>query len=263
MVMIALPVAVFFFITTFIAAGVLASFTRKQAYTLMEIQTEECVLKLEKTLVVPMKMTEAMAWVFKDGFFKSDRATNKVFINMSLAYPELSGFYGCRPNNTMFKGPNVSLPPGYLPKSKSWYTGGVERKGELCYSDVYVDALTNERVLTFSQAVYKNRHLDGVIAFDYPLNDLQKIISELKTDEGDQSFILSAAGNFFMHETYTPDDSMLEVEGGAYREIAERLLAIKDGFVEGKIGGTTYVFRIDRIPMTGWYYVLGKKKHFL
>ena len=36
------------------------------------------------------------------------------------------------------------------------------------------------------------------------------------------------------------------------------MLEVEDDFVYGKVDGIKYVFRITPIPMTGWYYVLGK-----
>ncbi|MBQ3670235.1 MAG: HAMP domain-containing protein [Treponema sp.] len=228
----------------------------EQTYELMQGQAMNCVLEIEKELVAPMKMTEAMAWVFKDGFFEDDTATNDVFVNMSLAYPTLSGFYGCRTDDTMFKGPNVSTPEGYIPTSRGWYKGAVEQHGKMYYSDVYVDAFTDELVVTFSQAVYRGGQLDGVVSFDYPLNDVAKILSSQNLGEGTKAFILSADGNFFVHETFKPDENIKTVDGGAYRELGEKLLS-SEGFVGGKLAGTKYILKATRIPMTGWYYVIG------
>lgn len=255
---IAVPSALIFLLATLAISRYVAGFTKKLVADEMREQTTVCVEKLEKTLTGPMKMTEAMAWVFKDGFYRSDEATNDVFVNMSLAYPAYSGFYGCRTDNTIFKGPNVSIPDGYVPTSRGWYSGAVAARGAMCYSDVYVDAFTGELVVTFSQAVYRDGTIDGVISFDYPLNDLSKIVQNLKSGGDDQSFILSADGYFFMHERFTPDDSILDVDGGAYRAIGERLLSAGDGFVEGSLGGRKYIFKVTAIPMTGWLYVLGR-----
>ncbi len=258
MLTIGAPVAVFFVLTTIIAAELVSGFTRKQTYGLMEEQTQECVLKLEKELVAPMKMTEALAWFFKDGFSDDDEANRNVFVKMSMAYPNLPGFYCGLTSKKTYSSPNLVLPDSYDPTSRGWYRGAVEQGGRMYYSDVYPDSQTNELVITLSQAVYKSGRLDGVVAFDYTLTELLNILADSKADAGDESFILSPEGKFFMHESYTPDDSMLEVEGGAYRDIAEKILAAKNGFVEGKFGSSRYVFRVAVMPTTGWYYVLGK-----
>ena len=257
MVAIGVPTAAIFLLITIIVTHYISGFTKKLVFDEMNEETKVCVQELEKTLTAPMKMTEAMSYVFKDGFYESDRATNDVFVNMSLAYPEYSGFYGCRPDDTLFRGPNVSVPDGYIPTSRGWYSGAVAKKGALCYSDVYLDAFTGDLVVTFSQAVYKKGELNGVISFDYPLTDLAHIVADLKTGKSDQSFILSSEGNFFMHEDFTPDDAILDV-GGDYSTIGAKLLAVQDGFVQGKLDGTKYIFKVTPIPMTGWLYVLGR-----
>ena len=258
MLIIGAPVAAFFVLTTIIAAELVSGFTRKQTYQLMQEQAQECVLKLEKELIAPKKMTEALALLFKDGFPDDDEANRNIFVKMSMAYPTLPGFYCGLTNKKTYSSPNLVLPDTYDPTSRGWYKGAVAQEGKMDYSDVYPDSQTNELVITLSQAVYKQHILDGVVAFDYTLTDLVNILADSKTNKDEQSFILSPEGKFFMHETYTPDDNMLEVEGGAYRAIAEKLLSGKDGFVEGKFGNTKVVFRVAVMPTTGWFYVLGK-----
>ncbi|MBQ4498167.1 MAG: hypothetical protein II973_11790 [Spirochaetaceae bacterium] len=258
LIMIGVPVALFFILTTIIATTFVSRFSGSQVSSLMQTHTAKCVLELENELIAPMKMTEAIAWVFKDGYFKSDADTEKVFVNMSLAYPEFSGFYGCRTNKTMFTSPNLVLPAGYDPSTRGWYKGAVQREGGMFYSDVYVDASTADLVVTFSQAVYKNGVLDGVVAFDYPLTDLLKLLSSLKTAESDKSFILSSEGKFFMHEKYTPDEDIFTIENGKYKELGEKLLSEHDGIIRGKMDGKNYRFIAMPMKTTGWYYVLGK-----
>ena len=258
LLLIGVSVAAFFILTTIIVANLVSNFTEEQAYRLMYSNMRECVLNFEDTLTAPSKMTEAIAWLFKDGFFDDDDETNAVFEKMSLAYPDFPGFYGCRADGTMFKGPNIDVPDGYVPTDCAWYSGAIENAGEMYYSDVYVSDLTNALVMTFSIAVYKNEELDGVIAFDFPLEDLQMFVGEVKTDLLDKSFILSPRGDFFMHEIYTADDNILTIENGKYRKLGEKMLEVGDDFVFGKVDGIKYVFRVAQIPMTGWFYVLGK-----
>lgn len=260
LVMIGTPVAIFFVLTIIVARGVVSRFSDRQTEAFMQEHTEKSVLTLENELVAPLKMTEAIAWVFRDGFYESDEVTNRVFANMSEAYPEFSGFYGCRTNKTIFKAPGLVLPDGYDPTSRGWYKGAVVRGGKMYYSDVYVDAFTGDLVVTFSQAVYKKGELDGVVAFDYPLTDLLKLLGSLKTNEGDLSFILSASGHFFMSEKYTPDESIMTVEDGAYRDLGEHLLERTGIFIRGKVNGKKYRFISMPMETTGWYYILGKRE---
>ena len=259
LVLIGTPVAILFVITTIIAASFVAGASKQQTEAFMKTHTKKCVLELENVLQAPMKMTEAIAWVFHDGYYKSDSFTNDIFVSVSQAYPDLSGFYGCRTDKTMFKTAKVSLPENYDPASRDWYKGAVEKKGEMYYSDVYVDAFTDELVVTFSKAVYKGSRLDGVVAFDYPLTDLLQLLGDLKTSETDQSFILSAEGNFFMHESLSPDENILTIDDGKYEEIGKKLLSSNEELVYGKIDGKKYEFIVSRMPTTGWLYVLGKE----
>ncbi|MCR5218445.1 methyl-accepting chemotaxis protein [Treponema sp.] len=258
--MLGLPTAVFFLITTTLVARSVRTNVTEQTYDFMEQQVSNSVLEIENVLQAPMKMTEAMGFMFKDGYYESDKTTNDVFVHMSLAYPQFSGFYGCRADNTMFKGPNVSIPDGYVPTSRGWYKGAVEKRDQLYYSDVYVDAFTDELVVTFSQAVYKNATLDGVISFDYPLNDIAKLLEDNKKNDTSKVFIISQDGFFFVHEKFSPEDSILSVNNGAYREVGQKLLAAGNNFVNASVDGKDYVFKVAQIPLTGWYYVLGEEQ---
>ncbi len=258
LVLIGVPVAVFFILTTIIVANLVSNFTEEQAYRLMYSNIRECVLNFENTLSAPSKMVESLALFFKDGFFESDDSTNEVFEKMSLAYPEFPGFYGARADGTMFKSENIEVPARYSPCDCGWYTGAVEKEGETFYSDVYVNELTGVLAVTISKAVYKEENLEGVVAFDFPMEDMQAFVGAVKTDLLDWSFILSPRGNFFMDEEYSPDDNILSIKNGAYNKIGQKLLEVEDDFVFGKVDGIKYVFRIAPIPITGWYYVLGK-----
>ena len=258
MILIGVPVAVFFILTTVIAAELVSNFTEEQAYRLMYSNMKECVLNFENTLSAPSKMVEATACMFSDGFFDDDSETNEVFEKLSLAYSDFPGFYGARADGTMFSGPNISVPDGYDPIGSSWYAGAVEKEGETFYSDIYVNSLTDTLVVTISRAVYRGDEIDGVVAFDFPMEDLQAFVGAVKSDLLDWSFILSPRGDFFMDEVYTPEDNILTVKNGAYRKLGEKMLEVEDDFVFGKVDGIKYVFRIAPIPMTGWYYVLGK-----
>ena len=100
--------------------------------------------------------------------------------------------------------------------------------------------------------------VESALVFSRTKHGVDRIVRDLKSGGDDLSFILSADGHFFMHERFTPDDSILEADGGAYRSIGERLLAAGDGFVEGALGGRKYIFKVSSIPMTGWLYVLGR-----
>ncbi len=263
LILIGTPVAVLFIITTLLAASLVSRTTGRQTASFMKAQTEKCVMDIENVLIAPMKMTEAICWVFDGGFYASNREVNEVFVKMSGAYPTFSGFYGCRTDKTMFSTPSLILPDDYDPTSRNWYKGAVEKMGKMYYSDVYVDAFTGDLVVTFSQAVYRRDKLDGVVAFDYPLTSLLELLGDLKTSETDQSFILSPTGDFFMHEHYMPDENILTVEDGLYEKLGANLLAsstIDEGnFVKGKMNGKNYVFIVSRMPTTGWLYVLGKE----
>ena len=259
LIMIGVPVALFFIITIIVVSNRIAGFTQLQSYRLMYSSVRECVLNFERTLIEPTKMIDALACVYEDGFYRRDSENQELFEKMSRAYPEFMGFYGCRTDGTMFYGENITPSDGFDPLSSIWYEGAVENGGMTTYSPVYDNELTGSAGITISKAIFKDGELDGVIAFDFPILDLQNFVGEVKTDDDDISFILSQEGDFFMHPTYTHHDNIHTVEDGAYSQLGEELLLSGDDFVTGKIRGQKYMFRIVPIPLTSWYYVMAKR----
>ncbi|MBR1722637.1 MAG: hypothetical protein IJ727_09195 [Treponema sp.] len=259
LIMIGVPVALFFVLTIIVVSNRISGFTQLQSYRLMYSSVRECVLNFERTLIEPAKMVDSLACFFEEGFYKSDSENQDIFEKMSRSYPEFTGFYGCRTDGTMFYGENINPPAGYDPLSSIWYEGAVENGGMTFYSPVHDNELTGNAGITIAKAIFKNESLDGVVAFDFPILDLQNFVGEVKTDDDDISFILSQEGDFFMHPTYTHHDNIHTVEDGAYSQLGEELLLSGDDFVTGKIRGVKYMFRIVPIPLTSWYYVMAKR----
>jgi len=254
---ISIPMAVLLFFAMLYVSLYARKNALNQAHKLLREQTAHSVSELECELIAPMKMTSSLAYVFKDGFYDDFDATQKVFQNFSSEYPNISGFYGSKQDNTLYKGSDFFVPDGYIPTGRGWYKGAVQKKGKLYYSDVYIDAFTGGKVITFSQAVYKNNEIDGVVSFDYPLDAVHDILNRYRTDDSSKIFILSPDGNFFVHDTYTPDDNMLTVEGGAYKALGKDLISGKGDFITAKMDNKEYIFKATPVSLTGWYYVIG------
>ena len=257
MITISLPIAILFFSATLIIASLARKNALEQTQQLLVEQTERSVAELEKDLIAPMKLTTALALTFKAGFYDDFQETQQIFKNFSTQYPNISGFYGAKQDNTLYKGSDFYVPDDYVPTSRGWYKGAVQEHGDMYYSDVYIDAFTGDKVITFSQAVYKMGAIDGVVSFDYPLVAIKEILDKKKINDSYQSFILSAEGNYFVHDTYTPDDSILSVENGANKQLGQKLISGTNEFITSKIGNTEYIFKATKIPTTGWYYVFG------
>ena len=165
MILIGAPVAVFFIITAIIVASLVSNFTEQQAYRLMYSNMRECVLSFEKTLAPPAKVVESLSFLFSNGFYKSESQNEKVFDDVSQIYPEFPGFYGAKIDGTMYAGSNILIPEGYDPSSEIWFTGAIDYGGELYFSPVYTNKLTDSLVVTISKVVYKDEEVDGVVAF--------------------------------------------------------------------------------------------------
>jgi len=252
------PLVLIFILGTVIVSFFAKKNAKEQVKKLLVEQTAHSVSELQENLLVPISMVESLGLIFKDGFYSDTKRTEQILEAFSQKYPHIEdAFYGANEENRVFGFvPNE----GYFAPGRPWYQGAVEAGGKICYSDVYLDPTIHANVITFSQAVYKNGKVDGAVAFDYPLSDLTEIINQYKVKDTYLSFIIAPDGKFVVDSTYTSDDSIFTVEAGQLKEFGERLIA--SGNEEGvllnqNVDGVKYVFKSTKVPITGWYYIIG------
>ncbi len=82
----------------------------------------------------------------------------------------------------------------YDPRTRPWYPAAVAANG-LAWSPIYVAATSQALTLTLAKPVYgANNALQGVIATDIPLGNLNSFLRSLKTSETGVAFIVDAEG---------------------------------------------------------------------
>lgn len=252
------PLILIFILGTVVVSFFAKKNAKEQVKKLLIEQTAHSVSELQENLLVPISMVEAMGLIFKDGFFSDIKRTEQIFQGLSQKYPDFEvAFYGADEENHVF---GFTPNEGYFAPGRPWYQGAVGAGGKICYSDVYLDPTIHANVITFSQGVYKNGKVDGAVAFDYPLSDLAKIINQYRVKDTYLSFIIAPDGKFVINDTYTPDDSIFTIEEGRLKEFGEQLIA--SGNEEGvlltqNVDGVKYVFKSTKVPITGWYYIIG------
>ena len=135
---------------------------------------------------------------------------------------------------------------------RSWFTDAKKARGEIAFSEPYVDAETNDIVVTLSMTVFNNNREDiGVAADDVAVNALGGIISTTKSFTGQEIFILNADGLFITHEDISAvmeKDFFTETGLEQYRS---KVLAPDDFFVIDK----NVLIYSSPVPHTGWVLV--------
>ena len=151
---------------------------------------------------------------------------------------------------------SIPLPAGWDPRTRPWYKEASSSDG-LHISDVYEEPNTHENVVTFSQAIYKDGALAGVLAVDISVSDMTEALQNVKVGEHGSICVLGPKGEFIYHKKFKLSDPPLsEMDGGSQRELAERLLSDKATMFEHEFDGVKKFYQTVPIPSTGWHVVV-------
>lgn len=109
----------------------------------------------------------------------------------------------------------------YVPVERSWYINSKDTS-ETVISPPYVDAETQDMVMTISKRIMENNQLIGVIAVDVTVTTLNNVINSLTEEDGRSAFVIDEEERILMHpkEEYIPKDDIFhkvsDVEGSNY-----------------------------------------------
>lgn len=109
----------------------------------------------------------------------------------------------------------------YVPVERSWYIN-TKDTNETVISSPYVDAETQDMVMTISKRIMENNQLVGVIAVDVTVTTLNNVINSLTGEDGRRAFVIDEEERILMHpkEEYIPKGDIFhkvsDVEGSNY-----------------------------------------------
>jgi methyl-accepting chemotaxis protein len=135
---------------------------------------------------------------------------------------------------------------------RDWFLDAKNARGEIAFSEPYVDAETGEIIVTLSMTVFDAGGQDiGVIADDVTINDLQDMINKTRGYPKQEIFIINADGLFITHEnTGAVMEKDFFAESGL--EQFRRDVLRSDNFF---IMDQSIVIYSSAIPHTGWVLV--------
>jgi len=135
---------------------------------------------------------------------------------------------------------------------RDWFLDAKNARGQIAFSEPYVDAETSEIIVTLLMTVFNNSREDiGVIADDVTINDLQDMINETCGFPKQEIFIINADGLYITHEdtgAVMKKDFFTESGLEQYRR---NVLRSDDFFIMDR----TIIIYSSAIPHTGWVLV--------
>ncbi|HDR2980078.1 TPA: methyl-accepting chemotaxis protein PctA [Pseudomonas aeruginosa] len=152
--------------------------------------------------------------------------------------------------------PDSPMPAGYDPRSRPWYKDAVAAGG-LTLTEPYVDAATQELIITAATPVKAPGNTLGVVGGDLSLKTLVQIINSLDFSGMGYAFLVSGDGKILVH----PDkEQVMKTLSEVYPQNTPK---IATGFSEAELHGHTRILAftpIKGLPSVTWYLALSIDK---
>ncbi|AIU69098.1 chemotaxis protein [Thermococcus eurythermalis] len=185
-----------------------------------------------------------------------DSAFRQFLLNRFKAVKDLDSnvayvYFGSTDGN-MYMWPDEPLPEGYDPRVRPWYQEAVAKNGPV-WTEPYKDASTGKWVVTYSEPVYINGKLVGVIGVDVFVSNLIKQANEIKIGRSGYIAIINKDGTIIVH----PDESLVQTlnihDDPNLKSLTDELDKNKDsGWVVYSFQGVEKVAGYKRMRTTGW-----------
>ena len=146
---------------------------------------------------------------------------------------------------------SIKLPDGYDPRTRSWYKDAVANPDTDVLSQAYKSLADGKPVLTISKAIMKNGQLLGVIAVNMPLDFIADTLKDVKVGETGSMFVVGHSSEFIYHPKYSVDDKLTEIDGGANKELAAKLMTGKAESFDYSFQGTDKLYAAAPLGQSG------------
>lgn len=256
---IVLPSALIFVAFMFYVVRMVTTYTMDRTYDLLVQRAGNCKGSMEKEFEALRVSMSALDGVLYNGV-ASETATLHSFEDFTTRFPNTaSGFFGFI-DGVYYDGAGWVPEPGYDPTTRAWYISAMENPdNEMVFSDVYVDSLSKVPIVSISKTVkdFQGKIL-GVIAVDYKLSIIRRIIEQAKASATMELFLLDKTGAFAASDRYGGEEHIQNVDAGKYSAIAPALLEGTGGFTQVSAGGQKYWFLSQPISGTDYMFVIGE-----
>lgn len=180
------------------------------------------VLTLSQALSVPVPDNEAEA------LFKRVHKSADNIDNICVGYAD----------KRFIKSAEGSMPPGYDPTVRGWYTNAIADPDKFLVTNAYVSQTTGKTIVTIAKAVVRNGMTAGVIAIEVNLDAVKNLVLATKVAKTGYGFILDSNGMFVIHPAIKAGEYMQTVNNGELESLYNHIKAEPSGMIAtGVYGG--------------------------
>lgn len=143
-------------------------------------------------------------------------------------------------------------PTEYSLDKRDFYIEGKKVNG-LHFSTPYVDAITQEPIVSITYPVYQGDDFLGLLGIDLSLKTINEIVGSAKTHDAGYAFLLDRGGTFIVH----PDESLAMKENATEQEgeigkIYKDMVQGNSAWGKAVLNGETIYCFYNPIKLNGW-----------
>lgn len=226
----------------------------KQINTTAALAAQEFDAKVEGSISVKEAAITSMIAFLGTGqvqeadvikYIKALKSADKSFMNIVVGLED----------GNIYQALDAALPPGFDHKTRPWYKNAMAADG-MAYTDVYIDAFTNEPVITVSHKIIRDGKTVGVLGIDWNLKEVQQMAAAIKFGNTGSAVVLDNKGQFIYHPTLTLQDNINTIEGGAMQRLAKTFFSGAPATEFHQYRGIDKFYASSPIGKTGWVLVI-------
>lgn len=166
----------------------------------------------------------------------------------------IADFYAGFEDKTFQSGLGLVPEAGFDPTVRGWYKGAMAADSTYI-SDPYI-SFTGELVMAISHTLKYNNQTVGALGADISMSDFKNLINSIKFGDNGKAYLMDKNGTYIIHDKYTVENNMSNVENGQLSEVAAKLSSGQQEFLSVKSDGIKHFYAIYPVKDTNWIIVL-------
>ena len=168
----------------------------------------------------------------------------------------LYSFFVGFPNHTFITSLSAPMPAGFDPTTQDWYQAALNTS-DVLFSGIRKTAFDNKNLISLSRAIHSNGQTVAVAGANMDLAQIGELLKDVKVGTKGYLFLLGPNSEYIYHSKFTVDDPKLsDIDGGAYKALAERMTSGKAEAFEDTFQGDKRFYSTAPVGKTGWTVVV-------
>jgi methyl-accepting chemotaxis protein len=155
-------------------------------------------------------------------------------------------YFGANSDGTFYIAPETEMPQDFDPRQRPWYQAALKQK-EPVVSEPYIDAASNQMVVTVAQTVYLKEKIYGVVGIDLNFGEMSNELGKIKIGETGYISVLHKNGVTLIH----PNPKLIGQNLMEKLPFIPEMLAMDSGKIEYDFNGEKFAF-VETLKDVPW-----------